>query len=340
MSAAYLLLSFGGPEAPEEVLPFLRRVTAGRGIPDERLAAVGEHYFRFGGRSPINDANRRLLADLRAELDRRGDPTPLLWGNRNAPPFLADTFRAAAAAGIEEVRVVLTSAWRCYSSCRQYREDLAAAQAAAGTTLAVTKVGRLAEHRSFPAAWADRLDEAVRPLLETGLRPHLLYVTHSIPDAMDAASGDPRAGGHAYATAQQELAAALTAGLSASTGVELDGELVYSSRSGPPTQPWLEPDVNDRLEELAGAGITEVALIPIGFISDHMEVVYDLDVEAAETCGRLGLQMVRVPTVGTHPVFVAGLADLLHAPASICPPGCCANLRGPRPALCGSDGAP
>ncbi len=332
-----MLVSFGGPEGPEEVLPFLRRVTAGRGVPDERLAVVGEHYFAFGGKSPINDANRRLLADLRAELDRRGDHTPLLWGNRNAAPFLDQTFREAAARDVDEVRVVLTSAWRSYSSCRQYREDLAAAQTAAGTSLAVSKVAQLADHASYAAAWAAVLDEAVAPLLDAGWRPYLLFVTHSIPEAMDAASGDPLLGGHSYAQAQQALAAQLTAGLVAAHDVELDGELVYCSRSGPPSQPWLEPDVNDRIEELAGAGITDVALVPIGFISDHMEVVYDLDVEAAATCERLGLSMVRVPTVGTHPLFVAGLADLLAGPPSTCPPACCANLRGPKPALCGSD---
>ena len=337
MSAAYLLVSFGGPEGPQEVLPFLRRVTAGRGIPDERLAAVGEHYFLFGGVSPINAANRQLLADLRAELDRRGDHTPLLWGNRNAAPFLADTFREAADRGIDQVRVVLTSAWRSYSSCRQYREDLAAAQSDAGTELTVSKVGRLADHPSYAAACAAVLAEAVQPLLDDGRRPHLLYVTHSIPEAMDAASGDPRDGGHAYARAQQALAARLTSGLGAASGIGLEGELVYCSRSGPPTQPWLEPDVNDRLEALAAAGVTDVAIAPIGFISDHMEVVYDLDTEAAQTCERLGLRMVRVPTVGTHPTFVSGLADLLAGPPSVCPPNCCANLRGPRPALCGSD---
>jgi ferrochelatase len=337
MTAAYVLVSFGGPEGPDEVLPFLRRVTAGRGIPDERLTAVGAHYDLFGGKSPINDANRQLLADLRAELDRRGDHTPLLWGNRNASPFLADTFRDAAGQGIDEIRVVLTSAWRSYSSCRQYRENLAEAQAEAGTSLRVTKVAPLADHPSYAAACAAVLDAAVGHLIDAGRRPQLLFVTHSVPTAMDDASGDPRAGGHAYATCQAALAEQLRASLSAAYDVQLEGELVYCSRSGPPTQPWLEPDVNDRLEQLAEDGVTDVALVPIGFISDHMEVVYDLDVEAAATCERLGLRMVRVPTVGTEPIFVAGVADLLAGPASICPPDCCANLRGPRPALCGSD---
>ena len=359
-----LLLSFGGPEKPEDVLPFLRRVTAGKGIPDERLEQVGEHYHLFGGRSPINDQNRALIAALRAELDRRGIATPVIWGNRNFTPFTAEAMREAHGRGLRRLVTVVTSAYSSYSSCRQYREDLAAALAEVrdeGLELAVDKVRPYLNHPGFARANARLVTEAVRGARDAqsgtgGIR--LLFVTHSVPTAMDDTSGPGDGEGNAYQRQHLALAHAITAEVNATLDTELAGELVYCSRSGPPSQPWLEPDVNDRLEELAGEGATTVVLAPIGFVSDHMEVVYDLDTEAAATAEGLGLRLVRVPTVGTDPEFVAGLADLLEERAAqargeaprcpawptvdgplpaVCPPGCCPNLRVAKPALCGSD---
>ncbi len=354
---AIVLLSFGGPEAPEEVLPFLRRVTAGKGIPDDRLEAVGQHYHLFGGRSPINDQNRALIAALRTELEARGIDTPILWGNRNSEPFLTDALRDAHAAGHHHVVVLTTSAYSSYSSCRQYRENIADALAELadeGIELTVDKVAQYAPRPGFAEATFERLLESLRSLEG---RPDqeiaLLYVTHSIPQAMDDTSGPGDGDGNLYARQHLALAAELTEEANRVLGRELAGELVFCSRSGPPRQPWLEPDVNDRLEELAADGIRTVVAVPIGFISDHMEVVYDLDVEARATADRLGLGFIRVPTVGTHPGFVRDLVDAIaeraaeargeHPPVfdgrmpSVCAVGCCPNLRESRPAACGRD---
>lgn len=354
---AILLVGFGGPEGPDEVLPFLRRVTAGKGIPDERLEQVGEHYFAFGGRSPINDQNRALLAALRAELAARGLETPVLWGNRNSAPFITDALREAHAAGHRRIVAITTSAYSSYSSCRQYRENLADAVATLGDEglrLDVDKIAQYAARPGFRSANLGRLVEAMRaiegvPDEEVGL----LFVTHSIPVAMDETSGPGDGEGHLYQRQHLALVEALTEQSNQALGRALEGELVYCSRSGPPTQPWLEPDVNDRIEQLADRGIRAVVLAPIGFISDHMEVVYDLDTEAQETADRLGVQLVRVPTVGTDPVFVRDLVDAVVDRAaearsepvpdfpgrmpSVCAPGCCPNLREHRPALCGRD---
>lgn len=356
-----LLLSFGGPEAAEEIIPFLRRVTAGKGIPDERLAVVGQHYHLFGGRSPINDQNRALLAALRTELDARGSDVPVLWGNRNSAPFTAEALGEAAERGLERLVAVVTSAYPSYSSCRQYREDLAAAVAQLGDAgqdaPAIDKVRPYALHPGFSRTNSRLVREALEPVAAAGEGLRLLFVTHSIPDAMDEMSGPGDGDGREYSREHVALAAAIRDEVNAALGLDLAGELVFCSRSGPPHQPWLEPDVNDRLAELADEGATTVVLAPIGFVSDHMEVVYDLDTEARATCERLGLQMVRVPTVGTDSDFVTGLVDLLEERAaeargegpvpaqwpdlparpSVCDPGCCPNLREARPALCGRD---
>lgn len=357
---AIVLLSFGGPEAPDEVVPFLRRVTAGRGIPDERLEQVGQHYFLFGGRSPINDQNRALIAALRAELEARDIDTPVLWGNRNGEPFLADTLREAHDAGHRRVVVVTTSAYASYSSCRQYRENLAdavAQLAAEGRSLEVDKIAPYAPRAGFRDA---NLGHLVRSLRALDGAPDeeiaLLFVTHSVPESMDETSGPGDGEGNIYRRQHLALASALTEAANAALGRDLVGELVYCSRSGPPAQPWLEPDVNDRMEELAGTSCRTVVAVPIGFVSDHMEVAYDLDTEAKATAERLGLGFVRVPTVGTDPTFVRDLVDAVveraaeargeqvpvtpgtsEAMPSVCAPGCCPNLREARPALCGRD---
>jgi ferrochelatase len=351
-----LLLSFGGPESPDEVLPFLRRVTAGRGIPDERLEEVGAHYALFGGRSPINDECRALMTALRAELARREIATPVVWGNRNGEPFLADALREATAAGARRIVSVVTSAYSSYSSCRQYRENLGDAVAdladesdIAGAALQVDKVAPYALTPGFAAATVDLVRSAIARL-PASADPRLLFVTHSIPTAMDDTSGPGDGEGNAYVDEHLRVAR-----LVADT-VGVEGELVFCSRSGPPTQPWLEPDINDRLEELAAEGTKTVIVVPIGFIADHMEVVYDLDTEARATAQRLGMTLVRVPTVRTHPAFVGGLVDLLleraveargegvarpasdggTRPPSVCAEGCCPNLRAARLALCGA----
>jgi ferrochelatase len=357
-----LLLSYGGPEKPDDVMPFLRIVTAGRGIPDERLTAVAEHYYAFGGKSPINDQNRLLLAALRSELDRRELATPLLWGNRNFDPFVVDTLREAHEAGMRRLVTIVTSAYTSYSSCRQYREDLAAAVATLadeGREMTVDKVRPYFNHPGFSRVNARHVTEAVR-----GLKQHpdtevrLVFVTHSIPEAMDDTSGPGDGEGNAYRREHLALASAITDEVNATLGRGVEHELAYCSRSGPPNQPWLEPDVNDALRSLASAGVKAVVMAPIGFVSDHMEVRFDLDIEAAQTAAEEGLEMVRVPTVGADPEFVSGLVDLvleragqargsaslvspswpgLEASPSVCRPGCCPNLRTAKPALCGSD---
>lgn len=355
---AVLLLSFGGPEGPDEVMPFLRHVTGGRGIPDERLAEVAEHYVARGGISPINGENRALIAALEAELRARGVELPVIWGNRHAAPFTADALREAHGRGLRRLVAVVTSAFPSYSGCRQYREDLAdtVADLGLGDELRIDKLRPYSDHPGFVEASRARLVARLREFLaEHDLaRPHIAYVTHSIPTAMEESSG--RDGGE-YLRRHRDLASLLDAAVAAEFGRAVPSSLVYCSRSGPPHQPWLEPDINDHIAELAAAGVDGVVVAPIGFVADHMEVVHDLDTEAAETAAERGLAFTRVPTVQDDPAFVSGLVDLLLEraaeargagvePASVgtcgpmpsrCAPGCCPNLRAPRPALCGDD---
>ncbi len=356
---AVLLLSFGGPEGPDDVMPFLENVTRGRGIPRERLEAVAGHYLRFGGRSPINDQNRALLAALRAELDARGIDVPLGWGNRNWSPYLVDALRELHEAGCRRVVVVVTSAYSSYSGCRQYREDLAAAVtalAAEGRELAVDKVRHYFNHPGFVAPVVDAVRSGLDGLpAEVRQGARVVFVTHSVPTAMNEVSGEGSAfGGGAYVSQHLDVASTVMAQVG---GDAPAWDLVYCSRSGPPAQPWLEPDVNDHLRALAEDGVRAVVVVPVGFVSDHMEVVFDLDTEANQTAQRLGLHLVRVPTVGTDPRFVRSLVDLvveraaqargeeparpaagaLGASHVVCPAGCCRNLRSDRPAACGLD---
>lgn len=340
---AVLVLSYGGPRRPEDVLPFMRNATRGRGIPDERLVEVSEHYMLFGGASPINDRNDELMDALRAELSARGVDVPVVIGNRNWDPYVADTLAELAASGARRVIALATSAYASYSSCRQYREDLAAGLAASGVELDLVKVGPFAETPGFVAANAD----AVRAALAEVPGARVLFVTHSIPLAMDAASG-PRPSAvepveTTYSAQHQRVARAVAD----EVGLADDAwEIVYCSRSGAPHIPWLEPDVNDRLAELASEGVTSVITVPFGFISDHMEVVYDLDTEARATAEGLGLGYARAATVGVHPAFVAMLADALVDPqpgqvggVPTCGASCCLSGRpGPAlPAACGTD---
>lgn len=351
---AVLLVSFGGPEGPEDVMPFLENVTRGRGIPKDRLAEVGEHYYYFGGRSPINDQCRELLAGLRGELDRRAIATPLYWGNRNWTPYLRDAITELAAAGHRRVVAVLTSAYPSYSSCRQYRENLY--DAAAGRPVQIDRIRHYATHPGFVAASVDATWAALDQLGPVGMDAQLVFVTHSIPVAMATTAGpEPRTAQGAYVDWHAAVAAEVARQVSERQGRAYQHELAYCSRSGPPQQPWLEPDVNDLLAELQANGTTSVVLVPIGFISDHMEVIFDLDTEAAQTAANLGLPFARAATAGTHPAFVSALADLLierataacgesTLPAVIpggkagwyaCERECCPNSADPdRPALC------
>ena len=356
---AVLLVSFGGPEGPDDVLPFLENVTRGRGIPRERLAEVGKHYSLFGGRSPINDQCRELLAALRGELDRRGIATPLYWGNRNWRPYLADTVAELAAAGHRRVLALVTSAYPSYSSCRQYRENLY--DAAAGRPLRIDRIRHYATHPGFVTAGVEATLAALAELGDIGDRARLIFVTHSVPTVMAETAGpEPRTATGAYVDWHAAVAREVARQVGSRRGIDYAHELCYCSRSGPPQQRWLDPDVNERLAELAAAGVPAVVAVPIGFVSDHMEVIFDLDTEAARTAVDNGLAFARAATAGTHPVFVRALADLLYERSAVargeqtdtavitagelgwyaCEPGCCPNLRDPdRPALCGAEHA-
>ncbi|MCM0618811.1 ferrochelatase [Nocardioides bruguierae] len=365
---ALLLVSFGGPEKPEDVVPFLENVTRGRGIPRERLEQVGEHYFLFGGKSPINDQCRALLAELRSDLVGAGIDLPVYWGNRNWDPYLNDTFEQMAQDGVTRVAAFATSAYSSWSSCRQYRENLWDALEGIGglegSPLVVDKLRHYFNHPGFVEPVVDGVLAQLADLPEDERAgAHLAFVTHSIPTAMNEQSGNPEVdydGGGAYVAQHRSVMAEVVARVAAETGVEHDHALVYCSRSGAPHIPWLEPDVNDHLEALKEQGTTAVVMIPVGFVSDHMEVIYDLDTEAMATANELGLHARRSATAGTDGRFVAMVRDLLTERAAVergedvarasvgsfgpswdvCPKGCCANPRNPRPALCGSDPAP
>ncbi|WP_331272272.1 ferrochelatase [Motilibacter aurantiacus] len=351
---ALLLVSFGGPEGPDDVMPFLENVTRGRGIPRERLLGVAEHYQHFGGVSPINEQNRALLAALRDELDRQHVELPVYWGNRNWGPYLTDTMAEMADKGHRRVLALVTSAYSSYSGCRQYREDLYAAREPLGDRAPqVDKVRHYFDHPGFIGATARAVVDALE---QVPAGSPVAFVTHSVPDAMDEVSGAPF-GGHMYVRQHEAVAAIVADRVQAQTGRRIAHELVYCSRSGPPTQPWLEPDVNDHLRALKEAGAPGVVVAPIGFVSDHMEVKFDLDTEAAETAEEIGLPFARAATVGTDPEFVSGLVDLIKERAAtesgaavdrvalspvgpwpdVCPAGCCANLRAYKPTCCGED---
>ncbi len=306
---ALLLLSFGGPESPEDVVPFLENVTRGRGIPRERLEEVGHHYYGFGGKSPINDQNRTFLAALRADLAANGIDLPVYWGNRNWEPYLAGALAQAKADGAGRVLVFATSAYSSYSSCRQYRENLYDALEEIGEGLRIDKLRAYFNHPGFVEPVVDGVLASLADLpaeLRDGAR--LVFVTHSIPASMNDASGP---GGQAYERQHVDVARVVAGRVAAETGVARDHDLVYCSRSGAPHVPWLEPDVNDHLEALAAGATRAVVMIPIGFVSDHMEVIYDLDTEAMATAEKVGLVARRSPTPGADPRFVAAVRDLV-----------------------------
>jgi ferrochelatase len=326
---AILVVSFGGPERLEDVRPFLENVTRGRGVPPERLEEVASRYREMGGKSPINAQVSDFIVALEAELGARGVDLPVYWGNRNWHPFLEDTLRMMKREGRTRALAFVTSTFASYSGCRQYLENIEAARAAIGEGAPeVQKLRSHFNHPGFIEAMIDRTRTAIERLApEHRASARLTFTAHSIPDAM--------AMGSHYVAELEEACALVTEGLARE-----DFRLVFQSRSGPPQVPWLEPDILEHLGALAEASDDAVVIVPIGFLSDHMEVVWDLDREAAARAAELGLPMVRAGTAGTHPAFVAAVRELIEerlgrvstrralgtmgpAPDS-CGPGCCA----------------
>jgi len=358
---AILLLGFGGPEGQDDVIPFLRNVTRGRGIPDERLEEVAHHYRHFGGISPINEQNRELKAALAEELGARGLALPVYWGNRNWAPYITGALQQLHDDGHRTVLAIATSAYSSFSSCRQYREDLADAleATALSSTLRIDKVRQFFDHPGFVAPFVAGVSSAIETLRsehpdwDLDRDVEVLFSTHSIPQSDADRSGPPElafGAGGAY-VAQHRAVAEVIMALS---GLSSPWQLVFQSRSGPPAVPWLEPDINDAIRELPAAGRKAVVVVPVGFVSDHMEVMWDLDTEASETAHEVGLRMIRTATPGTTPSYVAGLVDLIEERITgmpeaqrphetplgpwfdVCRTSCCENARlGFKPALAG-----
>ncbi|MFG2307174.1 ferrochelatase [Streptomyces sp. NPDC048566] len=360
---ALLLLSFGGPEGPDDVVPFLENVTRGRGIPTERLKEVGQHYFLFGGISPINDQNRALLDALRKDFADHGLDLPVYWGNRNWAPYLTDTLREMVADGRRRILVLATSAYASYSGCRQYREDLAGALAVLeGEGRELPRIDKVRHYFNHPGFVEPMTESVLRSLAELPEEArqgaHLAFTTHSIPTAAADTSGpaDGHGDGGAYVRQHLDVAELIVARVREETGVDHPWRLVYQSRSGAPHIPWLEPDICDHLEELHASGAPGAVMVPIGFVSDHMEVLYDLDTEARDKAADLGLPVRRSATVGSDPRFAAAVRDLVLERAAtesgrevtrcalgavgaghdLCPVGCC-PARTPKPAAAGAD---
>jgi len=317
---ALLVVSFGGPEGMDDVIPFLENVLRGRNVPRERMLQVAHHYELFGGVSPINQQNRDLIAALEEELERNGPKLPIYWGNRNWHPLLADTLSQMASEGVQNALAFVTSAYSSYSSCRQYLQNISDAQAEVGPKAPrVEKLRAFYNHPLFIEANVEHIRATVRKLDD----PHLVFTAHSIPESM-AANCD-------YAAQLSETASLIAQALN----IE-NWQLVYQSRSGSPSQPWLGPDVSDHLKALQLAGVTDVVVAPIGFVSDHMEVVYDLDVEAEKVAKEIGVSMVRARTAGTHPAFVKMIRELMLERINNEPPRF-AGSRGARPGICAPD---
>ena len=326
---AVLLVSFGGPERQEDVLPFLENVVRGRRVPRERLLEVAEHYRPFSGKSPLNDQNRVLIKALRAELSERGPDLPVYWGNRNWDPFLPDALRSMARDGVQRALAFVTSAFSSYSGCRQYLENIEEARLAAGPEAPrVDKIRVFFHHPGFVEAMAARVQEALlRFDPDRRASARILFTAHSIPVSM--------ARGCRYSEQLREAA-----GLVAARVAAREWELVYQSRSGPPAQPWLEPDVCDRLRQLGQAGLKRVCLVPIGFLSDHVEVLHDLDTEAAEVALEMGIHLERAGTVGTHPRFVSCVRDLIAERVEGRAARASLGTLAPRPDACPADCCP
>jgi protoporphyrin/coproporphyrin ferrochelatase len=322
---ALLVASFGGPERNEDVMPFLENVLRGKNVPRERMLEVANHYYYFGGKSPINQQNRALIAALEAELRAHGPALPVYWGNRNWHPMLADTLRQMRADGVRRAMAFVTSAFGSYSGCRQYREDIQRAQAEVGPGAPeIHKLRTFHNHPGFIEAASDRVRTALEEVpADRSAAARLVFTAHSIPASMAETSPYVRQLQDACQLVSQAVGRAWT--------------LVYQSRSGPPGQPWLEPDICDYIRGVRAGGETvDLVVAPIGFLSDHLEVVYDLDTQAAELCRELGIGLFRAATVGVHPAFVAMIRELMleqtegRAPRYL-------GAQGPDPDACSTE---
>jgi ferrochelatase len=334
---ALLYVSFGGPEGPEDVLPFLRNVTRGRGIPENRLTEVAHHYELFGGASPINEQNRAVIRALKAELERRGLDLPVFFGNRNWKPFLEEAVQEMTDKGVQRALALVSSAFSSYSGCRQYRENIQAAREAAGPKAPVVdKIRVFYNHPGFLRAVADLIKKSLPRWTENELQNvEIVFTAHSIPVAMARACD--------YLDQLHDAASLIVQEL----GWSSPWRVAFQSRSGPPQVPWLEPDILDVLKKLKGRDRQGVVVVPLGFLSDHVEVLFDLDVEAKTLAAELGLALERVSTVGTHPLYIQALADLVEErldptrpkltlgsrgpKEDVCPQDCCLNVSRPRP---------
>ena len=333
---AVLFVSFGGPEGPDDVMPFLENVLRGRNVPHERMLEVAEHYKQFDCVSPINGQNRALIEALTAELEQHGPHLPIYWGNRNWHPMLTDTLQQMTNDGVKRAIAFITSGFSCYSGCRQYREDIIKAQEnIEGEAPVVDKIRVFYNHPGYVETVAERVSDALAQFPEdrrSGAK--LIFTAHSIPISMSD--------GSRYVDQLRESCRLVSEQLQ-----HPDWELVYQSRSGPPHQPWLEPDICDYLQQTHDEqGTKDVVIVPIGFISDHMEVLFDLDTEAQELCDKLGMKMVRSATAGTHPKFVSMIRELIaerlddglerrflgtDGPShDVCPLDCCLSGRPAR----------
>jgi ferrochelatase len=302
---ALLWLSFGGPEGPDEVMPFLENVTRGRGVPRERLEEVAEHYHHFGGVSPINRLNRNAIAAVEKELAEQGIDLPVYFGNRNSEPMVEQTLARMTADGVRRALVFPTSAYGGYSACRQYDEDIVRARAAVGPAAPdLLKLRQFFDHPLFVGAFADALRAA---LMEAGPGARIVFVAHSVPESADRVAGPPEEGGRRYSRQIAEAARLVAAEVGISCY-----DLVWQSRSGPAQVPWLEPDIVDHLDALHADGVGAVVVCPVGFVSDHLEVIWDLDNEAAERAAELGMRFARVTTPGTDPRFAELVVELVR----------------------------
>lgn len=342
---ALVLMSFGGPNKAEEVVPFLENVTRGRGIPRERLEQVGEHYFALGGKSPLNELNLEIIANIEQVLADRGRDLPVLFANRNWEPFLDDVTARMTQDGVRRAAVFATSAWGGYSGCAQYQEDISRAREHAGADAPeMVRLGQFFDAEAFVSSFATPTRAALDEARAAGEDPRLVFTAHSVPTAADDNAG-PAGDRNLYS---RQVAAA-SAAIAADCGVE-DFDLVWQSRSGAPHIPWLEPDIVDHAEALAAAGTRSLVVVPVGFISDHVEVLWDLDRELADACTEQGITLRRVATPGPTRAFAELVVDLLDeaesgtpvprrgdvssfgctADGSRCHPDCCLSARPQR----------
>lgn len=324
---AILFCSFGGPEGKEDVIPFLENVLRGKNVPHQRMLEVAEHYNHFGGVSPINEQNRKIIALLKDELKTREIKLPVYWGNRNWHPLFADTLKQMANDGVRKCLALVTSSFSSYSGCRQYREDLAKALQDSGTEIEIQKIRAFYDHPGFLLTVQDETEKAWKNLpLDRKKTSKILFAAHSIPDAMSRHCN--------YVAQLQGSCHWIASRLDLPTR---NWQLVFQSRSGPPTQPWLEPDICDEIQRLKNEeALTDVVVVPIGFLTDHMEVLFDLDTEAKELCETLGIGFQRVATVGHRSGFISGLADLIVERLDDLPPSSCQGLT-PAPNVCPAD---